>query len=88
MNNGDMNNLNNVGGVPATDTNTTPAALQEAQGIVLPNSQPVLGQSGAAVVTEQPAATAQATPVVETAKTEDINKGAVISFAVLFITIS
>ena len=75
MNNGDMNNLNNVGGVPTTNTNTTPVAPQEAQGIVLPNSQPVLGQPGTAVVTEQPATTAvETTPVAEPAKTEEENK--------------
>lgn len=51
MNNGDMNNLNNVGGVPATNTNTAPAASQEAPGVVLPNSQPVSGQPA---VVEQP----------------------------------
>lgn len=45
MNNGDMNNLNN-GGVPTANTNTTPVAPTEAPGAVLPNSQPVLGQSG------------------------------------------
>ena len=44
MNKGDMNNLNNVGGVPTTNTNTAPAALQETPGVVLPNSQPVSGQ--------------------------------------------
>ena len=44
MNNGDMNNLNNVGGVPTTNTNTAPAASQETPGVVLPNSQPVSGQ--------------------------------------------
>ena len=44
MNNGDMNNLNNAGGVPATNTNTAPVASQEAPGVVLPNSQPVSGQ--------------------------------------------
>lgn len=52
MNNGEMNNLNNAG-VPATNTNTTPVAPQEAQGIVLPNSQPVLGQPGAASDAQQ-----------------------------------
>lgn len=51
MNNGDMNNLNNVGGVPATNTNAAPAASQETPGVVLPNSQPVSGQP--AVVAQQ-----------------------------------
>lgn len=73
MNNGDMNNLNNVGGVPITDTNATPTAPQEAQGIVLPNSQPVLGQAGAMPTTVAPPAV-EAAPVVEAAKVAEDDK--------------
>ena len=63
MNNGDMNNLNNVGGVPTTGT--TPAAPVEAQGIVLPNSQPVLGQNTATPVAAPVEKVAEAEPVKE-----------------------
>ena len=55
MNNGDMNNLNNTNNtnvVPTTPVVPAATQPQEAAGVVLPNSQPVLN---AATDTAQPA---------------------------------